>query len=110
MTFEEFKNHAIADDEKNYFSTETNIPNIVPTQLIEFYKSYNPIDVEISTEIGAIRFYPSNKIEELQKEYKITNAFVFATCNGDPIFLSNNMIYTYPHGVKDPVWESITLN
>ncbi len=108
MTFEEFKDYVISDDKENCFSVETNIPCIVPTNLVAFYKSYNPIDVEISTEIGAVRFFPANKLEALQKEYQVANAFVFATCNGDPIFLSDGAIYTFPHGVKEPVWESIT--
>lgn len=67
MTFEEFKDYAISDDAENHFSLETNIPDIVPVHLIEFYKTCDPVDVEISTEIGAVRFYPANKLETLQK-------------------------------------------
>lgn len=110
MTFEEFKEYAIDDDAENCFSTETNVPSVVPIHLIEFYKRYNPIDVEISSEIGAVRFYPINKLDALQQEYGIDNAFVFATCNSDPIFFSEGLVYTYPHGTKNAAWELLELS
>lgn len=74
----------------------------IPNALRNFYKNYNPEDVEI----GMIRFVPADELESITKDYEyIKPDCVFATENGDPIFLKNGKVYTIPHGVRNPKLE-----
>lgn len=108
MNFEQFMRFAIAQDRCNKFSKLDNIPSIVPESLKEFYQNYNPVDVEVICDGVAVRFYPAEELERLQSEYSIPSVFVFATCNGDPIFLHEGVLYSYPHGINNPEWEKIS--
>ncbi len=102
MDYLEFAKKAIAQDKRNIFSEYDGNLDIVPDALKTFYKDTNPSDVEIN----CVRFSPAEKLAAMQMEYSYLNAqFVFATCNGDPIFLHDGYVYTAPHGVKNPKWE-----
>lgn len=65
-----------------------------------FYKKYNPVNVEIDM----YNFIPADKLEEVNtNEYggyfdSKEIPFIFATCNGDPIFFTKGKVYTHPHG------------
>lgn len=107
MNFSGFEKYAMAQDSQNKFSHLNCIPDFVPRSLHSFYQNSNPIDVEVNMDEAVVHFYPINELEELQSEYVVPNGFVFATCNGDPIFLADGIVYTYPHGVEKPSWEQL---
>ena len=108
MNFEKLKTFAITQDNRNKFGKSDKISKIVPKSLELFYREYNPIDVEVDIDGVAVRFYPVDELEQLQKNYTIPSAFIFASCNSDPIFISKNKVYTCPHGVANPKWELIS--
>lgn len=98
MTYKDFVLKAIQQDTRNVFSVSNYIPDVVPESLYEFYKEYNPVDVEISTEYGSVRFYGVDELEGLYNDYYFypKRIFIFATCNGDPFFVDkeDNKVYT----------------
>ena len=96
--YKDFRASAIKFDKRNKFSEYSgdlcNFPNVTHG----FYKFFDPIDVEVDYDGLAIRFCPAGKIAELQDEYAHIHAqFVFATCNGDPVFLNDKAVYTCSH-------------
>lgn len=102
MEYSEFEKKAILYDARNSFSKFEGNLDFVPDVLKPFYEKSNPLDVEIN----CVRFFPIAKLDSLQVEYAFLNAqFVFATCNGDPVFLHDGCVYTAPHGVKKTEWE-----
>lgn len=105
MEYLEFVQKAVLQDKRNLFSTYDGNLECVPEKLRDFYKNSNPVDVEINF----VRFVPASELSSVQAEYAYLSAqFVFATCNGDPIFLHNDCVYTVPHGVKEPKWEFLS--
>ena len=103
MNFSSFALKAIELNRQNKFEKCNENINIVPDDFKEFYRNYNPVDVEIEIDNAIVRFYPVINLSELQVEFSYINAqFIFASCNGDPIFYEAGKIYTCPHGVKDP--------
>lgn len=105
MNFKDFKEYAVSVDSNNIFGECSNVPDIVPEYLRIFYKKFNPVDVEVEIDNAIVRFYPAEQLKKLQQEYDIPDAFIFATCNGDPIFAHNGKIYSYAHGTNKPQWE-----
>ena len=109
MEFAAFVKYAIAQDSRNRFGKYDGDLSCVPLELQPFYRDFNPEDVEIDGANGAVHFCPANKLAELQKEYSFLNVqFIFATCNGDPIFFHDGQIFTCPHGVSRPEWEKLS--
>lgn len=107
MEYSEFAKKAVLYDTRNSFAKFYGNLDCVPDVLKAFYKESNPLDVEIN----CVRFFPVEKLASLQVEYAFLNVqFVFATCNGDPIFLHDGCVYTAPHGVKDPELELLANN
>lgn len=98
MIYKDFVLKAIQQDARNVFSASNYIPDVVPESLCEFYKEYNPVDVEINTEYGAVRFYGVDELDGLCKDYYFypKKVFIFATCNGEPFFVDkeDNKVYT----------------
>lgn len=94
MDYKNFITSAIAEDSRNRFGKTASVEG-VPNELHSFYTNCNPIDVEINYPgLGALRFYGIDELKELQSDYSLQSTdFVFATCNGDPVFLSNNAVY-----------------
>ena len=110
MDFTDFAEKAVKQDRRNIFTKYDGNLDIVPDMLKSFYRDYNPVDVEINGEIGAVRFCPAEGLDDLQHEYAYIGAqFILATCNSDPIFYSDGKIYTCPHGIQDPKWEIIDV-
>lgn len=102
MDFSEVVKKAILYDKRNVFSQYDGDLSGIPDELKTFYKDNNPTDVEVN----GVRFFAAKDLSDLQTEYSYLSAqFVFATCNGDPIFLHNGHVYTAPHGVKKTKWE-----
>lgn len=105
MEFSEFVDKAILQDKRNIFSQYDGNLDEIPDKLKAFYKDNNPTDVELN----GIRFFAAEELSNVQKEYSYLNAqFIFAACNGDPIFLHDGHVYTAPHGVKNAKWELLS--
>lgn len=107
MNFSKFAKKVIYMDNRNVFSQFNGNLDEIPDELKTFYQNNNPIDVEVK----GVHFISVEKLKYLQKEYFYLNAeFIFATCNGDPIFLHNGHIYTCPHGEKNVQWELLACD
>ncbi len=107
MEYSEFARKAVLQDERNVFSAYEGSLEEIPDVLKTFYKENNPSDVEIN----AVRFFPAEELSGLQEEYSYLKAqFVFATCNGDPVFMHDGNIYTCPHGAEAPEWEPLAAD
>lgn len=105
MNYSEFAAEAVIQDQRNTFSGYEGNLDAVPEVMKAFYREFNPIDVEMSM----VRFIPAEELADVQEEYSYLNVqFVFATCNGDPIFLQDSQIYTCPHGIGKPRWELLS--
>lgn len=98
MLIEDFVERAIEQDKRNIFkAADLNV--LVPDSIKEFYQRANPIDVEVTMDGNAVKFIPAAELRERQKEYLLGDEkFIFATCNGDPIYVYENKIYTCCHG------------
>ena len=109
MGYNYFRDFAIKQDIRNEFGKASALSTVIPQQLHPFYASCNPTDVEILFDGVAVRFIAAECIADIQQDYDIAaGTFVFATCNGDPIFLYDNAVYTCPHGAGKAEWESLS--
>lgn len=104
MTIEEFVARAQKQDSRNTFKTYDGDVSKIPLGIKDFYIKANPIDVEIeSRKFGNIHFFPLEKIEDVRKDYSFMSedSFIFASNNGDPIFIENSHFYiTYESQLK----------
>ena len=104
MLINDFVERAIEQDGRNIFE-KTKLHSDIPEEIRAFYQQANPLDVEITMDGNAVKFVPANELETTQSEYSMGNErFVFATCNGDPIYVYGGRIYTCCHGtgrIKD---------
>ena len=108
MDYSEFVSKAVAQDKLNKFAKCDGELSFIPIEAREFYQNFDPVDVEIGMNGSSVRLYPVSELIELQKEYDYLHVqFVFATCNGDPIFLHQEKIYMCAHGVNTPKWEKL---
>lgn len=108
MDFSLFVKKAIIQDNQNKFSPFDGPLDNIPEEFLPFYKDFNPVDVEISFEGNAIHFFPAEQLSSLQEEYSYLSAqFIFASCNGDPVFWDHGSIYTSTHGTETSDWEQI---
>lgn len=109
MDYSFFVRKATSQDGRNIFKKYEGSLDAVPETLKPFYRDHNPVDVEIDTNGATIHFYPVEELTSLQSDYSYLNAqLVFATCNGDPIFINEESVYTCPHGVVSPAWEKLS--
>lgn len=101
MDNKEFVNIAMHQDKRNIFGEYFGNVEMIPNELKEFFKKYNPVDVEVTMDGNVIHFFPVEKLESLQEEYDLgPGNFVFSTCNGDPIFYNIQGIFSRYH------WET----
>lgn len=111
MDYLSFVVKAKAQDKKNIFTKYDGNLSFVPNELKIFYQKMNPVDVELDCDGISVHFWPATELEALQSEYAYLDVkFVFATCNGDPIFLNEGKIYICPHGVHDPKHKLVAQN
>jgi len=109
MDYTAFVRKAKEQDSRNIFEAYTGNLDVVPNELKPFYRACNPVDVELDINDAVVRFCPAVELPEMQQEYSYINAqFVFATSNGDPIFLREGTVYTCAHGMKEPKWEKLS--
>ena len=72
----------------------------------DLYKYYDLVKVCVPFDDLYVCFVPAEKIEKINNEYSYLNVdFVFATSDGDPVFLDNGKVYTCPHGTSNPKKE-----
>lgn len=101
MEIHDFVLKAIVQDNRNIFEKNNKIIDCVPARLLEFYTEANPVDVEVSMDGNPVHFYPIDDLADLQEDYDLSgDRFVFATCNGDPIYYMDGRIYTCCHGAS----------
>jgi len=106
MDYSIFAEKAKTQDERNKFESYDGKLEIVPDDIKPFYLNYNPVDVELNYNGVGIKLYPAEELPELQKEYSYINAqFIFATCNGDPIFMNDGCVFICAHGTLEPQHE-----
>lgn len=100
MLIEDFVKKSIKQDKRNVFE-ETSADDNLPNVLKEFYQKANPVDVEITMDGNAVRFIPVDELSDIQMDYALGDErFIFATCNGDPIYVYKDKIYTCCHGTS----------
>lgn len=76
-----------------------------------FYKTINPVNVEFEFNDGIIRLEPFDGLLVLNEQYGYAEAdCVFATCNGDPIYVKNEKVYTCTHGSRRVIEEEIAMS
>ena len=108
MKIEEFICIAKQQDKSNVFQEYTGSVEHVPNEFKDFYRKYNPVDVEVTIHGNAIKFFRVEELFIIQKEYEMDDKkFVFASCNGDPIFCYGTEIFTRYHGSKKSKDEKI---
>lgn len=74
----------------------------------EFYQIVNPINIEFEFNDGVVKLEPLESLMTLNEKYHYIKAdCVFATCNGDPIYIRDGQIYTCAHGSKRVVEEKM---
>lgn len=99
MVYNDFVEQVKLQDPRNIFEPCDIDISFIPQQLRNFYALYNPIDVEVVMDDStSIRLCPVSFLKKLQLEYSIDEtAFVFATKEGDAIYLMSGEIYTCKH-------------
>lgn len=107
--FDSFVQKALAQDKRNCFAPYEEPVDFIPTVFQTFYRNTDPKDVEIRSDtFCSVRFFPAAELQQEQKAYEATpEMFVFASVNGDPIFLSGETVYSYAHGCKGAPWEML---
>lgn len=101
MKIKDFITKSMMQDKRNIFErVERDIKASVPDTLKEFYLIANPVDVEVSMNNYAVQFIPLDQLDASQSEFSLgDNRFVFASCNGDPIYVYDGKIYSCCHGI-----------
>ena len=105
MVFEQFVAKVCKQDARNKFAAGNNNLEFLP----EFYHVYDPVDVEFCSQIGTVRMFSIAEIQTETENYAYLGLdFVFATINGDPLFVKNNAVYVCDHGSTTPTLEKIS--
>ena len=104
MNFEQIVEKVCASDKRNKFA----ISYAKNPELPQFYHIYDPIDVEFDSPIGVIRMFSIDEIKTEAVNYSyVAGGLIFATSNGDPLFIKNNLVYICDHGSKNPTYEKL---
>lgn len=102
MDYNFFIKKAKQFDSRNEFGHYEDVKNL-PLELQDFYATANPLDVEMIFDGVNLKFYPAEELEDLCQEYQLPNeCIIFATQNGDPIFLMNHKVYRTMPGHYKP--------
>lgn len=108
MDYKEFVNYSVNQDKRNLFEEYSENTVMIPLELKDFFQKYNPIDVEVTMADNVIRFIPVQALKSLQEEYGLGNEnFIFATCNGDPIYYNNRGIFSCYHASANSQHEKL---
>lgn len=96
MTIEELIIIAKNQDPRNIFEPFSGDVSFIPVDIRRLYVIANPVDVEIKTrKYGNVYFFPIDQVRHQNSEYSFLpeDAFIFASTNGDPIFIKDNIYY-----------------
>ena len=109
MKTDTFVKNALVQDSRNKFDRYSENVDFIPEELKHFFQEYNPVDVEVVMNGNIVHFFPVEELQKVQKEYLLGNdSFVFASCNGDPIYLNkNNCICIRCHGLRIELEEEM---
>ena len=106
MNFEAFKIKAVNQDKRNVFGVSYPSMKYVPESMRQLYSVANPLDVEVQIDGNSVIFFPYEQLIEIKDDYNLgDDNFVFASCNGDPIYLYEGKVYTQCHGIRNPQKE-----
>lgn len=76
-----------------------------------FYHAVNPVNVEFEFNEGIVRLVPLDELEMAKKQYQyIDDGFVFATCNGSPIYEKDGKVYTCVCGKSKILEEEMAVS
>ena len=108
-SFKSFVEKAIIQDKRNIF-VESRIENKrIPKCFKEFYRFYNPVDVEVEIDNRFVHFIPVEELDQISDEYNLeSNCFVFATSDGDPIYYRDGKIYSCVFGKDGQIEEELS--
>ena len=86
-------------DERNIIKIDNTVVN---KNAPKIYKYYDFVDVEIEIEDNMIKFFSKKDLDKYNKLYSYIDAdFVFASINGDPVFIKNKKVFTCSHDGDD---------
>ena len=109
MKIEIFVKKVIEQNPNNKFEKYEGKLNDIPKELQPYYKRFNPKKAEVGYNGTSVCLISAENLEKENAYYKNMGiGFVFATCDGDPIFYYAGKVYTCPHGVKKPEWECLS--
>lgn len=95
-------------DSRIKFTRNDNTMLCKEIKIPKFYQFLNPINVEFEFNDGVIKLEPFENLRTLNEEYQyVTADCIFATCNGDPIYIRDEKIFTCVHGSKYTVEEKL---
>lgn len=112
MRIDVFVKKALLQDSRNHFNKCDKKIDFIPKELKYFYSEYNPLDVEVVMNRNIVRFFSLEELPQIQQEYMIGHGkFVFASCNGDPIYLNGNgCVCLQCHGAENGVEEKMAID
>lgn len=106
LLYDNFIKALVAFDSRNQVEKCTR--NLENTCIPEIYKKYDFINVEVPCGFGNVKFYPLSKLNDLKIEYSYVDAdCIFATNNGEPIFIKDSLVYTCICGKEKIFYEKI---
>ena len=83
----------------------------VDVEMPEYYKKVNPINVEFEYNDGIIRLVPYEDLIPIRKAYSyIERGCIFATCNGEPLYVRDNKVFTCICGKNKIIEEEIATS
>ena len=107
MVFEQCVEKVCKIDKRNKFTNGKATCKNLP----EFYKYYNPVDVEFKSNLGIIRMLPIDEISKETASYSyIKLDFVFALINGEPLFVKDKKVYICENGNQNPTLEKVAYS
>lgn len=111
MKYEKFISEVVKQDRRNIIKKcdKDLLECEVPVELDCFYKTVDIVDVEVVLkDLCSIKFYSCNQLPELQTEYGLSEeVFIFATKEGDPIFIKDGKVFSSVHGIGEYTFDVI---
>ncbi len=108
MDYVSFFNKLKDVDSRTEFRMVENSKILDGKNIPAFYSVINPINVEFEYNDGIIRLEPIENFDNLMKEYDyVQTDCIFASCNGEPIYLKDKKVFTCIRGSKRIIEEEI---
>lgn len=111
MDYHSFFEKLKAKDPRIEYMETYKEPECRKLDIPQFYKTIDPVNVEFEFNDGIVKLEPIKNLMDLNKQYRYAEAdCVFATCNGDPIYVKNKKIFTCTHGSERIIEEQIAAS